>query len=100
MTFDKINGIPNVKNMWGAPLDTEIYTDNLDQYICQAFTSDWTTLSDPKFRILKKTVDANGNLVRIRYARRLNPTTGQYEGWHKFELPATDLSTVSGYTYN
>lgn len=101
MPNDKINGVPNIKDMWGAPLDMQIYYDGVDTYYCEAVPWTRTTLADTKFRVKKQTVDGGGNIISIRFASDLDTSwpVDVMCGNLLFNLAATSLWVVQGYTY-
>jgi len=88
----------NIAQMGGAPYDTQVYSNGNDTYYCQAIPGTRTTLSDKVFKVYKVTMSW-GALSRIRYARGTETVDGRTKWGVQFELAATDLATVSGYTY-
>lgn len=89
---------PDYNNMGWAPVDVEVYVNGTDTYYCMALTWTRSSLSDPKFKIMKKTIDGSGAMIRTRHASTTD-ISWKVLGFQKYELPATDLATVAWYTY-
>ena len=52
-----------------------------------------------KVRKIMKQFDNTFGSQTTQYAYYLDPADGLYKGGYKYELAATDLATISAYTY-
>lgn len=88
---------PNIFQMWGQPVDLDVYFDGADAYYCSTPTKPGIILSAPIWKVMRVTTGPLGTL-QTRFAYNLWVDSLMKWGF-RFELPAPDLATVKAYTY-
>lgn len=88
---------PDYINMWGAPVDTVTFKDGTTFYYCSALTGTASSLTEPKFKIMRKMANAYGDYT---FAHAFTTIGGKIVGGYNYELPVVDLATIQSYTYS